>query len=65
MAPFVDVLPPALDNLIFQFTGMTAGVTGGYEEVARTIVRLSDALDTSNTTLEEIADLLPHLRGGG
>jgi hypothetical protein len=63
MTPFVEVLRPALDNLIFQFRGMTAGVTGGYEEVARTIVRLSDALDNNNTTLGELVDLLPYLRG--
>jgi hypothetical protein len=33
MAPFADVLRRELDILIFQFRGMTAGVTGGYEEV--------------------------------
>jgi hypothetical protein len=63
MAPFTEVLHLALDRLIFQFRGMTAGVIGGYEEVARTIVRLSDALDTNNTTMGEIAVLLPYLRG--
>jgi hypothetical protein len=63
MAPFAEVLRPALDNLIFQFRGMTAGITGGYEEVARTIVRLSDALDNNNTTLGELTTLLPYLRG--
>jgi hypothetical protein len=64
MAPFTEVLRVALDNLLFQFRGMTAGVTGGYEEVARTIVRLSDALDTNNTTMGELSVLLPYLRGG-
>jgi hypothetical protein len=29
VAPFADVLRTALDNLIFQFRGMTAGVTRG------------------------------------
>jgi hypothetical protein len=42
---------------------MTAGVTGGYEEVARTIVRLSDALDNNNTAIGELTALLPYLRG--
>jgi hypothetical protein len=63
MAPFAEVLRPALNNLIFQFRGMTAGVTGGYEEVARTIVRLSGALDNNNTALGELTALLPYIRG--
>jgi hypothetical protein len=66
MAPFAEVLHPALDNRIFQFRGMTAGVTRGYEEVARTILRLSDALYTNNTTMAELGSTsLSERRGRG
>jgi hypothetical protein len=35
MAPFAEILRAALENLIVEFRGMTAGVTAGYAEVAR------------------------------
>jgi hypothetical protein len=61
MAPFAEVLRLALDRLIVQFGGMTAGVTVGYAEVARMINNLSAALKDNDATLEDITDLLSRL----
>jgi hypothetical protein len=61
---FTAVLRVALDNLIVQFRGMTAGVTAGYAEVAQTIARLTAALDANGHAMEHFEDAISFADSG-